>query len=45
MSEMDANHYPERLASLIVINAPPMLAACWRVIRTWYATEGSNPID
>ena len=43
MSEMDANHYPERLASVIVINAPPMLAACWRVIRTWLDERRSNP--
>ena len=35
MSEIDAKHYPERLAPMVIINAPPMLAGAWRVIRTW----------
>lgn len=29
MSSTDADHYPERLGSLIVINAPSMLAWAW----------------
>ena len=32
---IDQHHYPERLAHVIVINAPRLLAACWRVIQRW----------
>eukprot|EP00908_Phaeocystis_cordata_P006539 Transcript_1716.p1 GENE.Transcript_1716~~Transcript_1716.p1 ORF type:complete len:326 (-),score=72.68 Transcript_1716:1379-2245(-) len=45
MSEIDANHYPERLASMIIINAPPMLAGAWRVIRTWLDEATRAKID
>lgn len=45
MSETDANHYPERLASILVINAPPMLAGAWRVIRTWLDEVTRAKID
>ena len=45
MSEIDANHYPERLASIIIINAPPMLAVAWRVIRGWLDEATRAKID
>lgn len=31
----DAAHYPERLCKLVVVNAPRMLAAAWRIIQQW----------
>lgn len=33
MAKTDSDHYPERLGTLIVINAPPMLAAAWRIVQ------------
>ena len=34
-AETDEMHYPELLHRMIIVNAPRMLAAAWRVIRTW----------
>ena len=31
----DGAHHPERLAAMIVLNAPRVLAVAWGVIRTW----------
>ena len=36
MAEHDATHYPERLAYMVVVNAPTMLALAWKnVIKRW----------
>ena len=41
----DGAHYPELLHMMLIVNAPPMLAACWRVIRTWVDAETREKID
>ena len=41
----DAAHYPDLLRQMIVVNAPPMLAYAWRVIRTWLDAETREKID
>jgi large-conductance mechanosensitive channel len=33
MISTDGNHYPERLGTLVVINAPAMLSWTWKVIQ------------
>ena len=33
MAALDADHYPERLGRLIVVNAPRLLAFAWRAPR------------
>lgn len=33
MASTDGDHYPERLGTLIVINAPSVLSWAWRVIQ------------
>lgn len=35
MADVDARHYPERLAGILVLNAPPAIAAVWRVVSRW----------
>ena len=35
MADVDANHYPERLACILIINAPPAIAAVWRIVSRW----------
>ena len=45
MAELDANHYPERLAHIIVLNAPSMLAGAWRVIRGWLDEVTRDKVD
>ena len=34
-----------RCATVLIVNAPPMLAAAWRVIRTWVDAETREKID
>jgi len=41
----DSSHYPELLDSMLIVNAPPMLAFAWRVIRTWVDAETREKID
>ena len=45
MAELDANHYPERLAHIVVINAPAMLAGAWRIIRGWLDEVTRDKVD
>eukprot|EP00967_Tisochrysis_lutea_P132030 scaffold230098_cov31-Tisochrysis_lutea.AAC.1 len=45
MAQVDADHYPERLGAMIIINAPATLAFCWRVVRTWLDEETRRKID
>lgn len=33
MASTDGDHYPERLGTLIVINAPAVLSYAWKVIQ------------
>ena len=33
MISTDGNHYPERLGTLVVINAPAMLSWTWKIIQ------------
>lgn len=33
MAVTDSDHYPERLGTLVLINAPPMLSFAWRIIQ------------
>lgn len=33
MASTDGDHYPERLGTLIVINAPFMLSYAWKIIQ------------
>jgi len=35
MANTDAMHYPERLAAIVVVNAPALLATTWAVISSW----------
>lgn len=35
MSEVDSNHYPERLGCCLVINAPVMLSFVWSIVETF----------
>jgi hypothetical protein len=35
IADVDSAHYPERLACNIVINAPRIFSATWRLIRSW----------
>uniref|UniRef100_A0A7S4L5T1 CRAL-TRIO domain-containing protein n=1 Tax=Paramoeba aestuarina TaxID=180227 RepID=A0A7S4L5T1_9EUKA len=35
MSDVDNDQYPERLGSLVVVNAPKALAVSWAIIRSW----------
>lgn len=35
MATTDSNHYPERLGTMIIINAPTMLSVAWRVVQTF----------
>jgi hypothetical protein len=35
MASVDSDHYPERLGSLIVVNAPSMLAMAWKAIQAF----------
>eukprot|EP01039_Chlorochromonas_danica_P007280 gene7280-8056_t len=35
MATTDSDHYPERLGTMIVINAPSMLSVAWRVIQAF----------
>ena len=35
MASIDALHYPERLAAIVVVNAPALLASAWAVISSW----------
>ncbi len=35
MADLDSAHYPERLGQIFIVNSPYMLAAAWRVIRSW----------
>ena len=35
MATIDALHYPERLAAIVVVNAPALLATTWAVISSW----------
>ena len=30
---VDSDHYPERLGSVIIINAPAMLSWAWRIVQ------------
>jgi hypothetical protein len=39
MAKIDADHYPERLGAIVVVNAPATLAFCWKVVRTWLDEE------
>lgn len=33
MATTDSDHYPERLGTLVVINAPSVLAFAWNIIQ------------
>lgn len=44
-AKVDGSHYPELLHRMLIVNAPPMLAAAWRVIRTWVDPETRDKID
>jgi hypothetical protein len=35
MATTDSDHYPERLGTLLVINAPMMLSIAWKVIQAF----------
>ena len=35
MASTDGDHYPERLGTLLVINAPAMLSWAWKIIQTF----------
>lgn len=41
----DGAHYPDLLHQMIIVNAPPMLAYAWRVIRTWVDAETRDKIE
>ena len=41
----DGAHYPDLLHQMIIVNAPPMLAYAWRVIRTWVDAETREKIE
>jgi hypothetical protein len=45
LAATDADHYPELLHAMVIVNAPPMLATAWRVIRTWLDDETREKID
>lgn len=42
---VDAAHYPELLHTMVVVNAPSMLAVAWRVISTWVDDETRRKIQ
>lgn len=33
MATTDSDHYPERLGTMVIINAPSMLSFAWNVIK------------
>jgi CRAL/TRIO domain len=37
MVAVDSDHYPERLGSVIIINAPAMLSWAWRIVQGFLA--------
>jgi hypothetical protein len=41
----DSSHYPELLSTMLIVNAPPVLAVAWRVIRTWVDEDTREKID
>ena len=41
----DSSHYPELLSTMLIVNAPPVLAVAWRVIRTWVDEDTRQKID
>lgn len=41
----DAAHYPDLLHQMVIVNAPPMLAYAWRVIRNWVDADTREKID
>lgn len=43
-ASIDQNHYPERLAHVVIVNAPRLLAACYRVIQRWLDEETRQKI-
>mmetsp|Transcript_40101 Transcript_40101/g.106065 ORF Transcript_40101/g.106065 Transcript_40101/m.106065 type:complete len:128 (+) Transcript_40101:883-1266(+) len=45
MATTDAAHYPELLNTLVVVNAPSVLAFAWRVIKTWLDAETREKIE
>ena len=45
MAAVDADHYPERLASITIVNAPRLLAFAWRVIRKWLDEVTQQKVD
>jgi len=43
--DVAAAHYPERMGRTIIINAPKMFAACWRVCKPLLDHETQVKID
>jgi len=35
LAELDAAHYPERLGTLFIINAPPVLSSFFKLVTSW----------
>jgi len=35
VTAIDQQHYPERLACILIINAPRLISLCWSVIKRW----------
>ncbi len=33
MATTDSDHYPERLGTMVIVNAPAMLSFAWRIIQ------------
>lgn len=45
MADTDADHYPERLGGLVVVNAPASLALVWRIVKTWLDEKTKAKVD
>lgn len=44
MVAVDSDHYPERLGSVIIINAPAMLSWAWRIVQGFLAESQKGKV-
>lgn len=45
MANTDSDHYPERLGSITVINAPMSISIVWKVVRAWLDEDTRVKVD